>query len=93
MVSTLPPVSAANQIFRRLKGKNHIDSLKFALFISLLNSIYKAVLCVMRRFCDNDKINAAVAGALSAISLFVDEKQRRIFFALVLFSRALVSAI
>jgi len=45
----------------------------------------------MRRFSLNDKLNAAIAGALSAISLLVDEKQRRVFFALVLFSRALVS--
>ncbi|TNV77858.1 hypothetical protein FGO68_gene11704 [Halteria grandinella] len=44
----------------------------------------------MRRFSLNDKLNAAIAGALSAISLLVDEKQRRVFFALVLFSRALV---
>lgn len=45
----------------------------------------------MRRICSNDKINAAVAGAFSALSIFVDEKQRRIFFALVLLSRAIVS--
>ena len=57
-----------------MKGKNHLDSLKFALFISLLNSIYKSVLCIMRRLSSNDKINAAIAGACSAISLLVDEK-------------------
>jgi hypothetical protein len=68
-----------------------MDSLKFALFISLLNSMYKGVLCLMRRVSSNDKANAAVAGAFSALSLLVDAKERRIFFALVLFSRALVS--
>ena len=73
-----------------MKLKNHKDTLKFALFISLLNSLYKSVLCIMRRFCQNDKINAAVAGAISSLSLLADAKDRRIFFALVLFSRAIV---
>jgi hypothetical protein len=73
-----------------MKGKNHIDSLKFALFISLLNSIYKGVLCIMRRFTKNERINAAVAGGLSSLSLLVDSKDRRIFFALVFIARSFV---
>ena len=64
--------------------------MKFALFASLLNSLYKSVLCVMRRFSDNEKLNAAVAGATSALSLLVDAKDRRIFFALVFFARSFV---
>ena len=74
----------------RMKGKNHIDSLKFALFISLLNSIYKGVLCLMRRFTKNERLNAAVAGGLSSLSLLVDSKDRRIFFALVFIARSFV---
>jgi hypothetical protein len=73
-----------------MKGKNHIDSLKFALFISLLNSIYKGVLCLMRRFTKNERLNAAVAGGLSSLSLLVDSKDRRIFFALVFIARSFV---
>lgn len=73
-----------------MKGKNHIDSLKFALFISLLNSIYKGVLCIMRRFTKNERLNAAVAGGLSSLSLLVDSKDRRIFFALVFIARSFV---
>lgn len=65
--------------------------MKFALFASLLNSMYKSVLCLMRRFSDNEKLNAAVAGATSALSLLVDVKDRRIFFALVFFGRSFVS--
>lgn len=65
--------------------------MKFALFASLLNSMYKSVLCLMRRFSDNEKLNAAVAGATSALSLLVDAKDRRIFFALVFFARSFVS--
>ena len=71
--------------------KGHVDTLKFALFVSLLNSLYKGVLCLMRRFSKNEKLNAAVAGASSALSLFVDAKDRRVLFALVIFSRAIVS--
>ncbi len=73
--------------------KNHMDSVKFALFVSLLNSLYKAVLCIMRRFSKNERINAAVAGGISALSLLVDSKDRRIFFALVFFSRSIVTII
>lgn len=78
-------------IYYSLKMKGHLDSLKFALFVSLLNSLYKGVLCLMRRLCQNERINAAVAGAFSALSLLVDAKDRRIFIALVLFSRSIVS--
>lgn len=73
-----------------MKGKNHIDTLKFSLFISLLNSLYKGVLCTMRRFTKNERLNAAVAGGLSSLSLLVDSKDRRIFFALVFLARSFV---
>ena len=73
-----------------MKGKNHIDTLKFSLFISLLNSLYKGVLCTMRRFTKNERLNAAVAGGLSSLSLLVDSKDRRIFFALVFIARSFV---
>jgi len=69
----------------------HIDSLQFSLFISILNSLYKGVLCVMRRFSSNEKLNSVVAGAFSALSLLVDSKERRIFFALVILCRSIVS--
>jgi hypothetical protein len=45
----------------------------------------------MRRISDNEKLNAAIAGATSALSLLVDAKDRRIFFALVFFARSFVS--
>ena len=73
-----------------MKGKNHIDTLKFSLFISLLNSLYKGILCTMHRFTKNERLNAAVAGGLSSLSLLVDSKDRRIFFALVFLARSFV---
>lgn len=72
------------------KGK-HVDSLKFALFLSFMNAIYKGVLCLMRRFSKDDRINASVAGALSALSILLDNADRRKFIVLMIFSRALVS--
>ena len=45
----------------------------------------------MRRFTNNERLNAAVAGGLSALSLLVDAKDRRIFFALVFFARSFVN--
>jgi hypothetical protein len=74
----------------RMKAKGHVDSLKFAIFVALLNGIYKGVLCLMRRFSSNDSLNSAVAGGLSALSLLVDSKERRTFLALVLFARSIV---
>jgi len=71
--------------------KKNTDSFRFALFASLLCAIYKAVLCIMRRFSGDDKINATVAGVLSALSILIDNKNRRVFLALVIFSRALVN--
>ena len=46
-------------------------------FAAFLNALYKAILCIMRRFCKDDKKNAFIAGFLSALSLAIDEKERR----------------
>ena len=69
------------------------DSAKFGLFLMLFNSLYKLVLCLMRRFVSsNDRINAPVAGFVSALSLAVDSKSRRMLFAVLILSRALDTA-
>ena len=46
--------------------------MRFALFAAFLNALYKAILCIMRRFCKDDKKNAFIAGFLSALSLAID---------------------
>ena len=43
----------------------------------------------MRRFSQNERLNGAVAGVVSAFSLLADAKDRRIFLALMFFSRAM----
>jgi hypothetical protein len=55
-----------------------------------MNALYKAILCFLRRFNKDDRINSAVAGALSALSLLIDNKERRKFLALIIFARSLV---
>lgn len=45
--------------------KSNKDNLMFALFLALINCTYKYILCTMRRFVKNDKINALIAGFLA----------------------------
>jgi hypothetical protein len=70
--------------------RNNWDSIRFALFVACMNSIYKGVLCFLRRFSKDDKKNAFVAGFMCGLSIIIDEKDRRIFIALILFTRAMV---
>ena len=64
--------------------------MRFALFAAFLNALYKGVLCIMRRFCSDDRKNAFVAGFLSALSMAIDDKERRKQIALIVFARSLV---
>lgn len=71
--------------------KKNSSSFHFALFASFLCGIYKSVLCIMRRICKDDRINASIAGAFSAVSILLDAKKQRTFMALMFFSRCIVS--
>ena len=56
----------------------------------LFNSLYKAVLCLMRACVSHDdRLNAPVAGFLSALSISLDAKSRRMIFSILVLSRAL----
>ena len=56
----------------------------------LFNSLYKAVLCLMRAFVSHeDRLNAPVAGFISALSISLDAKSRRMVFSILILSRAL----
>jgi hypothetical protein len=70
------------------------DSIKFGIFLMLFNSVYKLVLCLMRRFVtQEDKINAPIAGFISALSLIVEQKSRRQLMAALMMSRFFDTAI
>ena len=63
---------------RLLKGKSISESAKFGLFVMCFNTLYKLVLCVMRRLGSlDDRKNAPIAGFVSAFSLMIDVKHRR----------------
>ena len=47
------------------------------------------VICVLRRFIKNDKINAPIAGFLAGLMSRVDVKTRRQFLSIILVSRAI----
>ena len=56
---------------------NFLDSTRFTLFMSLFNAIYKISLCTMRRQVKtSDKINAPIAGIISALMLIIEAKSR-----------------
>ena len=78
------------------KSDKLTDSCKFALFIGLFNSAYKAVLCTLRRTFPSDaptdyvdKRCAPIAGFMCGLTLALDLKVRRAFLACALMSRAI----
>ena len=67
----------------------NLDHGRFGLAISLLVGLYKGTLCLMRRTRGTeDGWNAIVAAIVSSLSFMVEEKQRRMSFVLLLFSRS-----
>ena len=70
------------------------DSTRFGLFLMCFNTAYKFVLCLMRRMGSlDDRINAPVAGFLSALTLAMDSMNRREFITVFMMSRAFDSSI
>lgn len=68
------------------------DSAKFGGFTCLFSAAYKAFLCILRRNLTlNDKINAPIAGFLSALSVAIESKSRKSLFKILVVSRMLDS--
>ena len=101
LLQILPP------LFRRdfgkvlsslLKNNKIMASTKLGLFIGLLSSVYKLVLCSLRRLFRNrsksevDKICAPIAGFCAGISMILDPSSaRREFFAVTALARLIDS--
>ena len=78
----------------RRKASTLNDSTRFGLFLMCFNTAYKLVLCLMRRLGSlNDKVNAPVAGFLSALSLAIDGGKRRELICVLTCSRAIDSTV
>ena len=73
--------------------KSNKDNVMFALFLALMNSSYKLVLCFLRRFIKNDKIIAPIAGFIAGLCSILDQKKRRQFLTCILISRFCDSAV
>ena len=70
------------------------DSSRFGLFLMCLNSLYKIILCLMRRFVThNDKVNAPIAGFFAALTCIFEVKSRRQLLTVLMMSRAIAMGI
>ena len=65
-----------------------MDSTRFGLYLMCFNSSYKLILCLMRRLgCLNDKVNAPIAGFISALSMAIDASHRNLLISILTMSR------
>ena len=95
LLKNLPLVSKPAKLLRSLRmTSNLLDCTRFGMFLMCFNTAYKLVLCLMRRLGSlNDGVNAPVAGFISALSLALDNSNRRQLITIVTLSRALESSI
>lgn len=88
IVNNLGYLANPRKLLRNLvTWKSQKDNLRFALFLALTNSVYKLVLCLMRRQVQSDKIASLVAGFLAGFCCRIDAKQRRMLLTVLLMSR------
>jgi hypothetical protein len=71
-----------------------LDAAKFGGFATVFSCAYKLVLCSLRRLgYHDDRINAPIAGFLSALSLRIEAKGRKQLMLVLVLSRGVDSAI
>lgn len=68
------------------------DSAKFGLFSAVFSCSYKLILCTLRRLgSKSDKVNAPIAGFLSAWSLAIEARGRKQILLVLVLCRAVDS--
>ena len=88
MVSNISSILSPAKILKNFSSRTqNVDNLRFALFFALMNTVYKMILCIMRRFVKSDKVNSLVAGFIAGLVSRVDIKKRRSFLLILLLSR------
>ena len=76
-----------------LSKAKFVDSLKLALFAGLLNAVYKAVLCLVRRMYPAymtkraNQVAAPIAGFIAGMTLILENKFRKQYLAIIALSR------
>mmetsp|Transcript_31491 Transcript_31491/g.39151 ORF Transcript_31491/g.39151 Transcript_31491/m.39151 type:complete len:133 (-) Transcript_31491:250-648(-) len=83
------------KMLRNLKKRGTLtDCVRFGLFLMFINAAYKMILCLMRRnVTTNDKVNAPVAGFVSALAMMMDVGHRRELITVLTMSRAIENAL
>lgn len=82
-----------------LSKKKAVDSCKLALFIGLLCSLYKAVLCLVRRAYPHsqskraNQVAAPIAGFVCGLSLLTENRQRKKYLKAFALSRFVDTAL
>lgn len=77
-----------------LSSRIFYDCAKFGGFTSVFSSAYKFVLCFLRQcVTQDDRINAPIAGFLSAFSVALETNSRKALFKILVLSRCIDSLI
>jgi hypothetical protein len=82
------------KLFQNLTSyKSNRDNVMFTLFLALMNSAYKLILCTLRRYIKSDKVIAPIAGFIAGLFSILDQQKRRQFLTCILLSRFFDSAV
>lgn len=72
----------------------YLDSAKFGGFATVFSCAYKVILCLLRRLgYHDDRVNAPIAGFISALSLAIEAKGRKPLLLVLVLSRGVDSLI
>ena len=88
LVSNITYITNVSKLLKNLASWTQSkDNLRFALFFALMNTVYKFVLCMLRRVTNSDKFNALIAGFIAGLMSRIDVQRRRSFLLILLLSR------
>ena len=78
LINNLSHITNIKKLLKNLMSwKSNQDNVRFALFLAVMNAVYKLVLCILRRFIKKDKYCAPIAGFIAGLASYLDAKARR----------------
>ena len=63
------------------------DTLRFGLFLAIMNGVYKLLLCILRRILKDDRLAAPIAGFFAGLISSMEAKNRRQLLTVLLIGR------
>jgi len=88
LVSNYMYIFKVSKLFKNLKSwKSQRDNLRFALFWSLMSTVYRLILCLLRRILKTDKLAAPIAGFIAGLMSIIETPGRRKFYTILILSR------